>query len=94
MKKFMVICVALLASPMAAAKDFRFTYTDGELLAPHELYVRLEQQVAHHCREINDIRNLRDIQICNENLLEITIEEIGNPRLTAFHVAGPVMNKS
>lgn len=82
--------IAMLSPAALAAKDYRFEYADEDLLSPKELFQEISTSTARYCRDINDIRNLRAIQVCQRRLVAIVIEEIGNPRLSAFAESGTV----
>lgn len=76
--------LALLFVPLAHASDFNFAYTREELVAPEELFGRLDAAVNTFCRQTYDLRSLGLRQQCQKDLVRITVEEIGHPVLTAY----------
>ncbi len=76
--------LGLLMVPIANAGEFRFTYTREELVAPEQLFDRLDASVDEFCSKTFDLRSMGLRQLCRRNLVQITVEEIGHPTLTAY----------
>lgn len=81
-KYLVLLCLPL--SPLAAAKDFHFAYSVEDLVSPASFYSRLDDAVSEHCRDANDIRDLRGQQGCESNLMKLVVEQIDHPKLTAY----------
>lgn len=84
MKFIAVAVLGMMLVPLAHAGEFRFTYAREELVAPDELFDRLNESVKVYCNESYDLRSLNLRQLCRQNLVQITIDEIGHPTLTAY----------
>jgi len=90
MKSIVIGAVCLAASPALMAKDFHFEYSQQDLMSPQQtqaLHERLDQSASAYCRELHNLRNVRAIELCRQELVRITVEEVGHPTLTAYHRA-------
>jgi UrcA family protein len=81
--RFLLLLCLPLAS-VAAARDFHFAYSAADLVAPEEVYAQLDKAVAKYCGTVNDIRNLRALRACEQEVLAMAVEQIDHPRLTAY----------
>lgn len=84
MKFTAAVVLVMLLVPLANAGEFRFAYAHEELVAPDELFDRLESSVDEYCKRTFDMRSLGLRQRCRQNLVQIGVEEIGHPKLTAY----------
>jgi UrcA family protein len=84
MRSKLLVLLCLPLASVAAAQDFRFAYASADLVSPEGLYAALDRAVSKHCRDVNDLRNLRVVQACEKSLMEMAVREIDHPQLTAY----------
>lgn len=84
MRSKLLILLCLPLASVAAAQDFHFAYSAADLVSPESLYVQLSEAVEQHCRDNNDIRDLRQMKGCESTLMDLAVEQIDQPQLTAY----------
>ncbi len=88
MRSNLLVLLCLPLASAAVAKDFHFAYSSADLVSPEGFYTRLDKAVEKHCLSINDGRNLRGLQACENSLIEMAVEQIDHPQLTAYIESG------
>lgn len=87
MKSIALALFALTLPAVAAAGDFRFDYSPQQLATPDgvkALHAKLEMDVNRYCREQFITLNQRGTAECTRELLEKTVQQIGNARLAEY----------
>jgi len=90
MKYFAMTLLVLSLPATALAGDFRFVYSPQYLSTPdgvEKLHSQLEYAVNRYCLKQFITLNVVGQQECSRELMEQTIERIGNARLAAYQEA-------
>lgn len=87
MKHVALIVFALSFPAAAMAGDFRFAYSPQALSSPEgveKLHSKLEMAANRYCRDRYITLNMRGVEQCSRELVDQTVDRIGNARLAAF----------